>query len=108
MNKNNQYYKKISVIGAGAWGTALAEVISRQGNEVNLWAREDNVVKSINTSNTNDLYLPNIKLSKLISAHNNLNDVLNCDLMLMVTPSQFMRSILNLSLIHISEPTRPY
>ena len=95
MNKNNQYYKEVSVIGAGAWGTALAEVISRQGNKVNLWARENNVVKSINISKTNDLYLPNIKLSELINAHNNLSDVLNCDLMLMVTPSQFMRSILS-------------
>lgn len=94
-NKSYQHYKKISVIGAGAWGTALAEVISRQGNEVNLWAREGDVVKSINTSNTNDLYLPNIKLSKLIIAHNNITDVLNCDLLLMVTPAQFMRSILN-------------
>ena len=95
MKKNNKYYKEISVIGAGAWGTALSEVISRQGNKVNLWAREDNVVKSINTSNTNDLYLPNIKLSELISAHNDFSGVLNCDLMLMVTPAQFMRSILN-------------
>ncbi|GIS05628.1 MAG: hypothetical protein CM15mP109_03840 [Candidatus Dadabacteria bacterium] len=95
MNKNNKYYKKISVIGAGAWGTALAEVISRQGSKVNLWAREDNVVNSINTSNTNDLYLPNIKLSELISAHKDFSDVLNCDLMLMVTPAQFMRPILN-------------
>lgn len=94
-NKSYQNYKKISVIGAGAWGTALAEVISRQGNEVNLWAREGDVVKSINTSNTNDLYLPNIKLSKLIIAQNNITDVLNCDLLLMVTPAQFMRSILN-------------
>jgi len=95
MNKNNQYYKEISVIGAGAWGTALAEVISRQGNKVNLWARESDVVKNINTLNTNDLYLPNTKLSKLIIAHNNLNDVLDCDLLLMVTPAQFMRSILD-------------
>ena len=95
MNKNNQYYKEISVIGAGAWGTALAEVISRQGNKVNLWAREGDVVKNINTLNTNDLYLPNTKLSKLIIAHNNLNDVLDCDLLLMVTPAQFMRSILD-------------
>jgi glycerol-3-phosphate dehydrogenase (NAD(P)+) len=94
-NKSYQHYKKISVIGAGAWGTALAEVISRQGNEVNLWAREGDVVKSINTSNTNDLYLPNIKLSKLIIAQKNITDVLNCDLLLMVTPAQFMRSILN-------------
>ena len=73
----------------------MAEVISRQGNKVNLWARESDVVKNINTLNTNDLYLPNTKLSKLIIAHNNLNDVLDCDLLLMVTPAQFMRSILD-------------
>ena len=96
VNKKNYYhYKRISVIGAGAWGTALAEVISRQGNQVNLWAREADVVKSINTSNTNNLYLPNINLSKLIIAQNDLNDVLDCDLLLMVTPAQFMRSILD-------------
>ena len=93
--KNYHHYKRISVIGAGAWGTALAEVISRQGNQVNLWAREADVVKSINTSNTNDLYLPNINLSKLIIAQNDLNDVLDCDLLLMVTPAQFMRSVLD-------------
>ena len=87
-------YTNISIIGAGAWGTALAEVISRQGNQVNLWAREDNVVKSINTLNENTLYLPNIKLSELIIAQNNLDNVINCDLLLMVTPSQFMRSVL--------------
>ena len=87
-------YTSISIIGAGAWGTALAEVISRQGNQVNLWAREDDVVKSINTLNENTLYLPNIKLSELIIAQNNLDNVINCDLLLMVTPSQFMRSVL--------------
>ena len=87
-------YTNISIIGAGAWGTALAEVISRQGNQVNLWAREDDVVKSINTLNENTLYLPNIKLSELIIAQNNLDNVINCDLLLMVTPSQFMRSVL--------------
>ena len=87
-------YTNISIIGAGAWGTALAEVISRQGNQVNLWAREDDVVKSINTLNENTLYLPNVKLSELIVAQNNLDNVINCDLLLMVTPSQFMRSVL--------------
>ncbi|MEC7734681.1 MAG: NAD(P)H-dependent glycerol-3-phosphate dehydrogenase [Pseudomonadota bacterium] len=87
-------YTNISIIGAGAWGTALAEVISRQGNQINLWAREDDVVKSINTLNENTLYLPNVKLSELIVAQNNLDNVINCDLLLMVTPSQFMRSVL--------------
>ena len=96
MNKNNTdlHFKKISVVGAGAWGTALAEVISRKGNKVNLWAREDNVVKSINTFNENKLYLPDIKLSKLIVAQSEINNVLNCDLLLMVTPSQFMSCLL--------------
>ncbi len=87
-------YTNISIIGAGAWGTALAEVISRQGNQINLWAREDDVVKSINTLNENTLYLPNVKLSELIIAQNNLDNMINCDLLLMVTPSQFMRSVL--------------
>ena len=95
MKEDNKNYREISVIGAGAWGTALAEVISRKGNKVSLWARENDVVNSINTSNTNDLYLPNIKLSELISAHNDLSNVLECDLMLMVTPAQFMRSVLD-------------
>ena len=52
------------------------------------------MVKSINTLNENTLYLPNIKLSELIIAQNNLDNVINCDLLLMVTPSQFMRSVL--------------
>ena len=56
--KNYHHYKRISVIGAGAWGTALAEVISRQGNQVNLWAREADVVKSINTVSYTHLTLP--------------------------------------------------
>ena len=65
--KNYHHYKRISVIGAGAWGTALAEVISRQGNQVNLWAREADVVKSINTSNTNAVSYTHLTLPTICS-----------------------------------------
>ena len=78
MNSDNKF-RNISVVGAGAWGTALAEVISRQGNQVNLWAKEQSVTKSINSNNENSMYLPDIKLSKLIIAFNNIEQITNCD-----------------------------
>ena len=48
-------YRNISIVGAGAWGTALAEVMSRQGHQINLWAKESAVVNSINSSHENCL-----------------------------------------------------
>ena len=50
-------YRNISIVGAGAWGTALAEVMSRQGHQINLWAKERAVVESINSSHENDIFL---------------------------------------------------
>ncbi len=43
-------YRNISIVGAGAWGTALSEVMSRQGHQINLWAKESAVVNSIYSS----------------------------------------------------------
>ena len=51
--------KKIGVIGAGAWGTGLAQALARGGNKVILWAREQEVVDSINNEHENKLFLPN-------------------------------------------------
>ena len=56
---------KIGVIGAGAWGTALANIISKK-NKVILWAKEKSVCENINKSFENKRYLPRIKLSKKI------------------------------------------
>ena len=60
--------KTIAVIGAGAWGTTLANLLSKNGNRVNIWAKEKEVVDSINYSHENTLYLPNIKLSENLIA----------------------------------------
>lgn len=49
--------KKVTVIGAGAWGTTLAQVLSDAGNDVLLWARNGDVVSEINSKHTNEQYL---------------------------------------------------
>ena len=89
-----QDFKNISIVGAGAWGTALAEVMSRRGHQINLWAKENSVVNSINSKHENDVFLPNVKLSNLIVAFNNLEQITKCDLLLVVSPAQHTRETL--------------
>lgn len=84
----------IGVIGGGAWGTALAQVAAAAGSEVRLWAREAEVVASINEAHENALFLPGIPLSPAIRASDDLDWVGAADPLLVVTPSQHMRSVL--------------
>ncbi len=84
----------IGVIGAGAWGTALAQVIASGGEEVLLWAREDDVVASINEQRENRHFLQGVGLSPLIIATTELGQLCPCDINLVVAPSQHMRSVL--------------
>lgn len=60
--------RKILVIGSGSWGTALANTLAINSSEVLLQTRNSKILKEINESNTNYLYLPNIKLEKNLSA----------------------------------------
>jgi glycerol-3-phosphate dehydrogenase (NAD(P)+) len=86
---------KIGVIGAGAWGTALAQTIAgEEEREVLLWAREPAVVESVNTLHENTLFLPRIKLNKAITAVNSLSGIVDCDVLLIVTPAQHVRETL--------------
>ena len=64
---------KIAVIGAGAWGTALAQTLAAEGREVVLWAREEDVVRSVNDRHENALFLPGIKLNPKIRAVDSLS-----------------------------------
>ena len=48
---------KVTVLGAGAWGTTMAQVLADCGNDVLLWGRSPELVKEINTSHTNKKYL---------------------------------------------------
>jgi glycerol-3-phosphate dehydrogenase (NAD(P)+) len=85
---------KAGVIGAGAWGTALAQTLSAQGEEVRLWALEPEVVEAINRDHLNPLYLPGIPLSPSLRATGDMADMADCDMLLIVSPAQHLRSIL--------------
>jgi glycerol-3-phosphate dehydrogenase (NAD(P)+) len=84
----------IGVLGAGAWGTALAQMLASDGREVLLWAREDELVGEINEGHGNPLFLPSISLSPKIRATGALEDMAAVDIMLVVTPAQHMGAVL--------------
>lgn len=85
---------KIGVIGAGAWGTALAQVCAAGGEDVLLWAFEPEVIDAINGARENPLYLPGVPLSADVRATGDMNALEACDALLVVTPAQHLRGIL--------------
>ncbi|NML10485.1 NAD(P)-dependent glycerol-3-phosphate dehydrogenase [Sphingobium sp. AR-3-1] len=84
---------KAGVIGAGAWGTALAQLLASDGQSVALWALEPDVIDAINHVHENPLYLANIPLSPSIRATGAMADLGSCDLLLVVSPAQHLRSV---------------
>ena len=86
--------ESVGVIGAGAWGTALAQVCARAGRAVTLWAREGEVRASIAESGENALFLPGVTLDPAIRATGDHADLSACDLILAVPPAQHMRASL--------------
>ncbi len=96
-------YEKIAVVGAGAWGTALAQVAASAGRAVTLWAREAELVQSVNTAHENDIFLPGIALDKSIRATGDLREAAEADALLMVTPAQHMRRVLEELAPHVAE-----
>jgi glycerol-3-phosphate dehydrogenase (NAD(P)+) len=86
--------EKLAVIGAGAWGTALAQVAGASGRETLLWALEPEVADSVNQSHENRLYLPGVPLAPAIRATSEIADLEGCDAWLVVTPAQHMRFVL--------------
>ncbi|WP_242137986.1 NAD(P)H-dependent glycerol-3-phosphate dehydrogenase [Sphingomonas sp. TREG-RG-20F-R18-01] len=85
---------KIGVIGGGAWGTALAQVAARGGEQVLLWAREADVVAGVNTTHENVRFLPGITLPETIVATGSLGSLSACDALLVVVPAQHVRAVL--------------
>lgn len=84
----------IGVIGAGAWGTALAQVLASDGSAVRLWAREPELVAEINRDHANSLFLPGAALAPTIRATGDLADLADCAALLVVVPAQFLARVL--------------
>ena len=84
---------KISVLGAGAWGTALANVAARTGADVQLWGRNAAHMAQVSADRENKKYLPGLKLEARITPTTNLVDAANADLILAVVPAQALLSL---------------
>jgi glycerol-3-phosphate dehydrogenase (NAD(P)+) len=86
---------KITVIGEGAWGTAVASVLANNGHEVSVWCHDAKVADQINNHNRNDTYMPGIELSTNIKASTDLETVLDeADWVFEAIPVKFLRSVL--------------
>ena len=82
----------IGIVGAGAWGTALAATIRRAGRDVVLWSHEDATAQAITAKRINDVYLPGIPLDDGIRATTDLAEVACAGVILLVTPAQHLRA----------------
>jgi glycerol-3-phosphate dehydrogenase (NAD(P)+) len=85
---------RIAVVGAGAWGTALAAHAARHDHDVRLWAREPEVVREIEEHNENKLFLEGVQLPKSIAASTEPAKVLEgAELVILVPPSAYLRVV---------------
>ena len=83
---------KIGVVGAGSWGTALANLLALKGYPIDLWAYEDEVIAQIKEKRENKVFLPGVRLSPNIEPCGDIKAVAaEKDLLLVVTPSHIMR-----------------
>jgi glycerol-3-phosphate dehydrogenase (NAD(P)+) len=82
----------IGIIGAGAWGTALAATLRRAGRQVVLWAYEAEVAQAINATGRNALFLPEVALDG-VRATNDLGEAAAAEAVLLVVPAQLVRGV---------------
>ncbi|MFW5660813.1 MAG: NAD(P)H-dependent glycerol-3-phosphate dehydrogenase [Oceanicaulis sp.] len=86
--------QSIAVIGAGAWGTALAQTAAAAGRDVTLWAREPEVADAINSRRENTTFLAGVRLHENVQATTDLDRSAACEAALVVTPAQHVRRTL--------------
>ncbi|MDD5558936.1 NAD(P)H-dependent glycerol-3-phosphate dehydrogenase [Candidatus Methylomirabilis sp.] len=84
----------IGVVGAGAWGTTLAKLLTEKGHAVTLWVRERELAVTMAREHENSLYLPGIELPEALEVTTSLAEVARgCSAILLVTPSHVFRSV---------------
>jgi len=87
-------YQSVGVIGAGAWGTALAQVCARAGLDVTLWAFEPDARADIAATRTNSAFLPGVVLADAVKVTGDLADLADSGFVLAVAPAQHLRNTL--------------
>jgi glycerol-3-phosphate dehydrogenase (NAD(P)+) len=95
---------KIGVVGAGSWGTTLANLLAQKGFAVELWSYEADLAERMQQTRINDLYLPGMELSENLQVTSSLPPVCaDKQLVLFVSPSQVTRTVFKQALPHIDE-----
>ena len=84
----------IGILGAGAWGTTIAKLLSDKNSDVLLWAKEPQVKKGVEKTRINEIYLDKIKLNKSLKITNHLEDLSELDILFIVVPTQYIQSTL--------------
>ncbi|WP_075982141.1 NAD(P)H-dependent glycerol-3-phosphate dehydrogenase [Bacillus massilinigeriensis] len=109
--------EKISVLGAGSWGTALAMVLADNGHEVRLWGNNPDHIDEINAKHTNSQYLPEIALPESIKGFLSLEEVLSgVSTIILAVPTKAIREVIQrtvairkepLTIVHVSKGIEP-
>ncbi|MBU1156437.1 MAG: NAD(P)-dependent glycerol-3-phosphate dehydrogenase [Proteobacteria bacterium] len=93
---------KVTVLGAGAWGTALADHLARAGHEVRLWAYESEVAQAINDEHANPVFLPDFKLHPELEGTSDMDRALTgAGLVVLVMPTHVFRTVLGQAAPHL-------
>ena len=86
---------KVAVIGGGAWGTALADLLVRKGEQVTLWAREADVVDNVNRKHRNEMFLPGASLAPALRADGDIAAAIRgVETVVSVAPSHAVRPVM--------------
>ena len=95
---------KVTVVGAGAWGTALACQVARAGHDATLWAFESDVAEEITTKHLNTTYLAGAQLPPTIRATSELAaSVDGAEIILLVPPSEHLRRVSSELVAHVPD-----
>lgn len=88
------YPRRIGILGAGSWGTALALLLGKKGEDVTIWGRREEIVNAINLKKENTFYLPGVSLPPRIRATLDIDEVVEGkDVIVLAVPSFAMREV---------------
>ncbi|MFS0822940.1 NAD(P)H-dependent glycerol-3-phosphate dehydrogenase [Bacillus sp. 1P02SD] len=109
--------EKVTVVGAGSWGTALALVLADNDHDVRIWSHRQEQVDEINTKHTNSKYVPSIELPETIIGYSDMGKALaDVETIVLAVPTKAIREVLQkisqitltpLTIIHVSKGIEP-
>ena len=104
MGSEDRIKKRVGILGSGSWGTALANLLANNGNNVSLWDVDKQLLKALADERENKKYLPGLKLHELITIADTREEcVTYADLVIMAVPTQHFRSALSEALPYMKK-----